>query len=237
MPDEVNLLDQLRLATPCGVPWERMSGDDRSRTCDKCKLNVYNLTGMIPLEAEQFLTERESSNCTRIYRRVDGSILAKDCPRGIRRARLATVAVIGIAAMFLLAMEQYGDHVRIWNTESYDITRLEPFAWFRPQQTQQYGPGGQFTPYVFGQPASTGRVMRHGSQFNWNPPFSASQPQGGLAQPHSLPFSGSTLPSYVPSQEANTAWENFEKAMKTINQQATSPTTQPAYHAGDNLIP
>ena len=151
MPDNVNLLDQLSLATPCGVHWDDMSGDDRARVCDKCKLRVYNLTGMIPQEAEQFLTAKEGAGCNRIYRRVDGSILTRDCPRGIRRARLATLAVISIAGLILFAMEQYGDYVRIRNTETYDMTSLEPFVRFRPAAASVYGATPGMAPYVFGQ--------------------------------------------------------------------------------------
>ena len=47
-----DLLDQVGIASPCTASWEAMAGDDRVRFCRQCSLNVYNLSGMTKLEAE-----------------------------------------------------------------------------------------------------------------------------------------------------------------------------------------
>jgi hypothetical protein len=40
-------LDEIEIATPCPASWEAMTGDDRSRFCGQCRLNVYNLSAML----------------------------------------------------------------------------------------------------------------------------------------------------------------------------------------------
>jgi hypothetical protein len=59
-----------------------MLGNQRSRFCGECKLNVYNLSGMSQREAENLLLNSEGRLCVRFYKRADGTILTKDCPVG-----------------------------------------------------------------------------------------------------------------------------------------------------------
>src|SRR5215472_1418422 len=97
----LSLLDNIRVASPCPASWEKMTGDDRVRHCDECKLNVYNLSAMPRTEAERLLAEREGRLCVRYHRRSDGTILTQDCPRGLRAAaqRLSRVAGAALAAL------------------------------------------------------------------------------------------------------------------------------------------
>ncbi|MCO4770079.1 MAG: hypothetical protein KDA24_08630 [Deltaproteobacteria bacterium] len=96
-------LDSVRIASPCEASWSAMRGDDRSRRCEDCKLRVYNLSDMNTEEAESFLAERASKDrtCVRFYRRRDGTVLTKDCPRGMRRQgrRFKRVALAVAASM------------------------------------------------------------------------------------------------------------------------------------------
>ena len=39
-------LDRVRVASACPESWEGMTGDDRTRFCGRCRMNVYNLSGM-----------------------------------------------------------------------------------------------------------------------------------------------------------------------------------------------
>lgn len=90
-------LDDLRIASPCNVPWETMSGDDRTRFCSQCSKNVYNLSAMSRDKAEKFVAENilgrtdddagKPLPCIQFYRRADGTILTEDCPVGLRRIR------------------------------------------------------------------------------------------------------------------------------------------------------
>ncbi len=61
-----------------------MQGDDRVRHCDQCRLNVYNLSAMSKDEAERLISEREGRLCISYFQRPDGTILTRDCPKGLR---------------------------------------------------------------------------------------------------------------------------------------------------------
>lgn len=76
-----------------------MAGDDRVRFCSACKLNVYNLSGMSRKEATELFTLIEGRLCVRLFRRLDGTVLTRDCPVGMKwTAPLARTAVLLIAA-------------------------------------------------------------------------------------------------------------------------------------------
>src|SRR5262252_9589526 len=94
-------INTLRVASPCSVGWENMTGDERQRHCDLCSLNVYNISGMTTGEVEQLITEREGRLCIRMFRRADGTVITKDCPVGLRavRKRVATMAGAALTAV------------------------------------------------------------------------------------------------------------------------------------------
>src|SRR5262249_19517730 len=77
-------LDNIRVASPCPASWDKMTGDDRVRHCQECKLNVYNLSEMTRIEAERLVANREGRMCVRFYRRADGTILTRNCPRALQ---------------------------------------------------------------------------------------------------------------------------------------------------------
>jgi len=78
-----NSLENIKIASPCAADWNEMIGDDRTRFCGACKLNVYNLSGMSRLEAENLILQSEGNRlCVRFYRRADGTVLTNDCPVG-----------------------------------------------------------------------------------------------------------------------------------------------------------
>lgn len=103
MKTSVNL-DRLRIATPCPISWEQMSGDDRVRFCDHCHLNVYNIQALTRLEAETLIASTEGRLCARLFRRADGTVLTKDCPVGLRalRCRVAKRTAAIFAAVISL---------------------------------------------------------------------------------------------------------------------------------------
>src|SRR5215470_16116347 len=100
MPERFDL-QNLRVASPCRADWEQMAGDDRVRHCAECNLNVYNLSEMTKLEAERLIASREGRLCVRFFRRADGTILTKNCPRGLRAAteRISRIATTVLSAM------------------------------------------------------------------------------------------------------------------------------------------
>lgn len=86
----MNILDNLHLAAPCPAKWDDMEGDDKVRHCGLCALNVYNLQAMTEAEAQDFISSKNENGeriCALLYRRADGKVLTKDCPRGLSLLR------------------------------------------------------------------------------------------------------------------------------------------------------
>lgn len=110
--DYENLLDRVQIASPCSAKWEEMEGDDRSRFCNLCSLNVYNLSTMSKSEATAFLIERMEGGqrvCANLFRRQDGTILTDNCPVGLRKIRDAAkllrarvASVVGVLFSLIL---------------------------------------------------------------------------------------------------------------------------------------
>ncbi len=81
-----------------------MTGDDRVRHCQECKLNVYNLSEMTRKDAESLIARSEGRLCVRFYRRADGTILTRDCPRGLRALTDRVSRMAGAILSAMMAM-------------------------------------------------------------------------------------------------------------------------------------
>jgi hypothetical protein len=106
-----NPLDNIQIASPCPADWNQMFGDERKRFCGDCKLNVYNLSDMTRVDAENLILSSEGRLCVRFFRRADGTILTKNCPVGWaavkRRAARAATAIFSIIAGFITGIFGY----------------------------------------------------------------------------------------------------------------------------------
>ena len=98
-------LNQISVAKPCSANWDEMSGDERSRHCGMCKLNVYNLSGMTSDQIEALIQAKEGKLCVRLFKRTDGTVITQDCPVGLAklRKRLAILSGAMAASIFLAA--------------------------------------------------------------------------------------------------------------------------------------
>jgi hypothetical protein len=99
------VLDDVRVAAPCRASWDAMTpidpnARDRVRHCGDCDKRVYNLSQMTRDEAEALLLAHEGKLCVRYYRRADGTILTKDCPKGVGKRRRRRFIAAGILATF-----------------------------------------------------------------------------------------------------------------------------------------
>lgn len=97
-------LDNFRIASPCSVRWEEMTGSESIRYCGSCRLKVYNISALTRIEAETVLSHAEGRTCVRIYRRSDGTILTADCLVGKRTMRRRLIDRIRTVAAALLAL-------------------------------------------------------------------------------------------------------------------------------------
>jgi hypothetical protein len=100
------LLQQVQVASPCPARWEDMKGDEVTRHCAQCDLQVHNLSAMTEAEAQAFLQARLGKGrvCARFHRRQDGTILTQDCPVGLalwRRRAVGAAFRIAAAGLFL----------------------------------------------------------------------------------------------------------------------------------------
>ena len=96
-----NPLNNLKVASPCSQDWNAMIGNDRTRYCGECKLNVFNLSGMSRAEAENLIMNAEGRLCVRFYKRADGSVITQDCPVGWARVRQRTRAYVTAVASLI----------------------------------------------------------------------------------------------------------------------------------------
>ena len=103
-------LNGLRIATPCPISWEAMTGDNRVRFCDHCQLHVYNISELSRIEAEKLIASTEGRLCARLFRRADGTVITKDCPVGLRalRMRVSKRAAAILAAIVSLSGAAFG---------------------------------------------------------------------------------------------------------------------------------
>ena len=94
------MIDQIQIAKPCPANWDEMTGDDAVRHCSLCRMDVHNLSEMTEVEIET-LFAASGRACGRLYRRQDGTVITKDCPRGVRAFRARAVRHLALAASFV----------------------------------------------------------------------------------------------------------------------------------------
>jgi hypothetical protein len=85
MRTSLELLANIRVASPCTADWNQMVGDDNVRFCGECSKYVYNLSSLTSDQADALIRGKEGYLCGRFFRRADGTILTADCPVGVHR--------------------------------------------------------------------------------------------------------------------------------------------------------
>lgn len=101
-------INSLRIASPCPVGWERMTGDNRKRFCGLCSLNVYNISEMNAPEVEALVWTSEGRVCARMYRRADGTVITRDCPVGLSAYRKKVSRFAGATLAMILGLFSAG---------------------------------------------------------------------------------------------------------------------------------
>lgn len=94
-------INSIYVASPCPASWDAMHGDNRSRRCDQCELMVYNIEGLTTAETSALIAERTERICVKLRRRPDGTVITRDCPKGLAayRKRLGVFAGAAVAAI------------------------------------------------------------------------------------------------------------------------------------------
>jgi hypothetical protein len=142
-------LGVVKVASPCSQKWAQMTGDDRVRLCAACKCNVYNFAEISSEEARQLLRRNAVGEriCARLYKRIDGTVMTKDCPRGFahgwRIARKLLPGMTGprLVLVVMLALvfgtvSLFGDNIRRLFAMTADggLGPSEPIAPPNPRQ-------------------------------------------------------------------------------------------------------
>ena len=107
----------LKIATPCSEKWSKMTGDDRVRFCGKCQLKVYDFTQMDTEDVRSLLRAHEGRRvCARFFKRRDGRVMTRDCPRPAGARFTRAMALGGVVAVVVLAfislVTLFGDPIR-----------------------------------------------------------------------------------------------------------------------------
>ncbi|HPF38922.1 MAG TPA: hypothetical protein P5081_06170 [Phycisphaerae bacterium] len=137
MAKPLRILENVRIASPCDVPWSSMAGDERTRYCGECEKRVHNLIGMSDTEIAALFAAQGTDLCIRLYERRDGTLMAEDCPNGLlaarRRLRRAIGALGAAAAVLLTAGLTRSQFARGAGRSLADISPFRQIAnWFAP---------------------------------------------------------------------------------------------------------
>ena len=104
---KTDLLERLHIQKPCSADWDSMSGNDRVRSCEHCRLSVNDLSRLTRKEATRLVAGSGGRLCVRYVRLPDGSVLAADTSptqlyhiarRASRLAAGAFSAALGLGA-------------------------------------------------------------------------------------------------------------------------------------------
>ena len=128
MKHSLPILENARIASPCSMSWNAMRGDDRTRFCNACEKNVYNLVAMTDDEVTALIHEKEGRLCVRLYQRPDGTLITSDCPAGLRAARRKLARAVGAIAAcigFVLTAASFG---ALGGMQNWRLRDRQPFA-------------------------------------------------------------------------------------------------------------
>lgn len=128
--EKVNYLKRVQIASPCKADWDKMDGDERVRHCQLCNLNVFNISEMTTDEAVKLLQNKTGRLCIQLYRRKDGTVITRDCPKGlerVRRAYLRTAAALaGTLAWLGLAAPSFAQGAQVESHLTKGESKIEP---------------------------------------------------------------------------------------------------------------
>lgn len=99
--------NQVRIADPCTVSWDAMTGDEARRHCSACDRPVHDLSAMRHDEAAALLRANAGHPpCVRYTAAVDGTLRFRDL---VPRASLTRKLRTAVAASLLAACTPHGE--------------------------------------------------------------------------------------------------------------------------------
>jgi hypothetical protein len=105
--DELKVLQEVRIASPCTASWEAMTGDQQVRYCDHCQLHVHNLSAMSAPQAATLVEKTEGRLCVRYDAHADGTMLTEECGGGFRATRRRFLTRLAASVFGLLGLRAF----------------------------------------------------------------------------------------------------------------------------------
>src|SRR5262245_31512289 len=100
-----SIIDRVRIASPCHVPWDSMTGGDHGRYCSRCDAQVFNFSDMTRPEAEDLIRAKHGRLCARYDMCHDGKVMTADCQEMVRlRRRRWVAAVVSLVFHMLIGL-------------------------------------------------------------------------------------------------------------------------------------
>lgn len=95
-----DLLDRVRVASPCEADWDQMTGNRQVRFCEHCVKQVHDLSSMTRADALALVERSNGRLCVRYVKRPDGTLRFSQTPHLVsltRRAPKLAAGVFGVA--------------------------------------------------------------------------------------------------------------------------------------------
>lgn len=191
-PDTCKLITAFRKAASCPAKWDEMTGTQRVRYCEMCKLQVYDFDCMSNEEAKEFIAQRENKPDATLFRRQDGKYLSANCPVGVKRKTFMVATVAMVSMLIIVAFALAATHMEEQPLpESISAGQLE----------QKSGIGQEGAPAIGSHVDSTDDLEN-----SWAKAQASAGAQGQAAQPKSPEpiLKRGDLPSYAVRLEAET---------------------------------
>lgn len=75
---------EIKIASPCHVPIDKMEDRGSCFHCHDCNLNVYHFSNLTNAEIASLLNQNNEKLCIGMFKREDGTVITKDCPLGLK---------------------------------------------------------------------------------------------------------------------------------------------------------
>jgi len=87
MSNASDLLDRIKIPSPCQAEWHEMEGNDHVRFCAHCSKHVNNISEMTRKRALELVARSHGRLCLRYHLRPDSTILTLDSPNRLHQIR------------------------------------------------------------------------------------------------------------------------------------------------------
>ena len=92
-----------KLSYVCPIPWAELRGNDRARYCEKCGLNVTDLSRLDADARAAFLARADTERlCVSFYRRLNGEYVTPENP--LTSDERPKIRQLGVAALSASAL-------------------------------------------------------------------------------------------------------------------------------------